>query len=118
VITVAFIGYIVAGPVGALVAALGIFLPCFLFVVIPAPYYRRFAGKGRIKLFVDGVTAGAVGAIIGAGIVLARRALVDPITVVIALVTLGVVAKTKVPEPLVIVAAGVLGVVHGYLGHS
>jgi chromate transporter len=111
VITVAFIGYIVAGPLGAVVAALGMFLPCFLFVVIPAPYYRRFAGKGRIKAFVDGVTAGAVGAIIGAAIVLGRRALVDPIAVVIAVATLGVIAKTKIPEPLVIVASAIVGIV-------
>jgi chromate transporter len=115
VITVAFIGYMVAGPLGATVAAtvaaLGMFLPCFLFVVIPAPYYRRYAsGKGRVKTFVDGVTAGAIGAIAGAAIVLARRALIDPITVVIALVTLATLVKTKIPEPVIIVAAAIVGI--------
>src|SRR5262249_10431821 len=69
VITTAFIGYLVAGPFGATVAALGVFLPCYLFVIIPAPYFRRFAGNRAVKGFVDGVTAAATGAIAGAGIV-------------------------------------------------
>src|SRR5262249_5022370 len=61
VITVAFIGYLVAGPAGALLAGIGVFVPCFLVVVVVAPYFRKLAGKGKIKVFVDGVTAGAVG---------------------------------------------------------
>src|SRR5205807_344245 len=65
VITVAFIGYLVAGLAGALLAALGVFLPCYLFVIIPAPYYRRWARVPQIKSFVDGVTAAATGAIAG-----------------------------------------------------
>src|SRR6185436_8713554 len=60
VITVAFIGDLVAGPLGALLAAIGVFLPCFLIVVIAAPHYRKLAAKGPVKAFVDGVTAGAV----------------------------------------------------------
>ncbi|HWZ91397.1 MAG TPA: chromate efflux transporter, partial [Polyangiaceae bacterium] len=70
VITVAFIGYLVGGPVGATLAAVGVFLPSFLIVVLAAPHYRKVAGKGRVKAFVSGVTAGAVGAIAGAVIVL------------------------------------------------
>src|SRR5207248_3996521 len=89
VITVAFIGYLVAGPLGASAAALGVFLPCYLFVVIPAPYFRRFAGHAGVKAFVDGVTGAATGAIAGAAIVLGRRAIVDVSTVLIALGTLG-----------------------------
>src|SRR5262249_39628978 len=65
VITVAFIGYLVAGPLGALCAAIGVFLPCYLFVIIPAPYFRRFAKNPQIKAFVGGVTAAATGAIAG-----------------------------------------------------
>src|SRR5262245_18345566 len=59
VITTAFIGYLVAGPLGASAAAFGVFLPCYLFVVIPAPYFRRFAGNQAVKAFVDGVSAAA-----------------------------------------------------------
>ena len=77
VITVAFIGYLVAGPLGATAAAVGVFLPCYLFVVIPAPYFRRIADNPSVKAFVDGVTAAAAGAIAGAAIVLGRRAIID-----------------------------------------
>jgi chromate transporter len=110
VITVAFIGYLVAGPLGATAAALGVFLPCYLFVVIPAPFYRRIADNRRIKAFVDGVTAAAAGAIAGAAIVLARRAIVDVPAAAVALATLAAITwMKKLPEPLVILVAGVIG---------
>src|SRR5436309_11623190 len=110
VITTAFIGYLVAGPLGGAIAALGVFLPCYLFVIIPAPYFRRFAGNRAVKGFVDGVTAAATGAIAGAAVVLGRRAIVDVPTALLALGTLATLVYVKrVPEPLVIVAAGVVG---------
>jgi chromate transporter len=110
VITVGFIGYLVAGPVGAVVACIGVFLPCYLFVIIPAPYFRRFAKNRQIKAFVDGVTAAATGAIAGAAFVLGRRAVLDVATALIAVVTLTVLFRLKkVPEPLVIVVAGAIG---------
>lgn len=110
VITVAFIGYLVAGFAGASVASVGVFLPCYLFVIIPAPYIHRIADNKSIKAFVDGVSAAAAGAIGGAAIVLGRRAIYDVPTIAIAAVTLGVLLATKkVPEPLVIVAAGLVG---------
>ena len=103
VITVAFIGYLVAGLKGALLASLGVFLPCYLFVVIPAPYYARFAGNPRVKAFVDGVTAAATGAIAGAVFVLARRALIDVPTLIIFAATLACLTWLKrVPEPVII----------------
>jgi chromate transporter len=111
VITVAFIGYLVAGPLGATLAAIGVFAPCFLMVVIAAPYFRRHAGRGKIKLFVDGVTAGAVGAIAGAVIVLGRKSLVDIPTVAMAAVSLLTLVKVKrIPEPVLILAAGLIGI--------
>jgi chromate transporter len=110
VITVAFIGYLVAGPLGATVAAIGVFLPCYLFVIIPAPYYRRFAGNKAIKAFVDGVTSAAAGAIAGAAFVLGRRAIIDVPTAAIGLTTLLVLAKVKkVSDPVVILGAGAIG---------
>jgi chromate transporter len=112
VITVAFIGYLVAGLAGAIVAAIGVFLPSYLFVIVPAPYYKRIAGNASIQAFVSGVTAAATGAIAGAGFVLGKRAVFDLPTAAILLVTLLVLTKLKkAPEPLVIAAAGVVGLV-------
>jgi len=112
VITVAFIGYLVAGPLGSVFAAAGVFLPTYLFVVIPAPYFRRFADNPRVRSFVDGVTAAATGAIAGAAFVLGRRALIDWKTVAIAVATwLAFTRVKKLPEPLVILAAGLAGLI-------
>ena len=111
VITVAFVGFLVAGVLGAAAAAVGVFLPCYLMVVVPAPYYRKFAQNPQIKAFVAGVTSAATGAIAGAAIVLGRRAIFDLPTLAIFGGTLLVLSKArKVPEPLVILATGVVGV--------
>src|SRR5262249_19296990 len=110
VITVAFIGYLVAGPLGATCAAIGVFLPCYLFVIVPAPYFRRFSKTRGIRGLVDGVRGARPGAIAGAAFVLGRRAIVDLSTVLIALTTFIVLSKIKkVPEPLVILGAGLVG---------
>jgi chromate transporter len=110
VITVAFIGFLVAGFPGAVVAALATFLPCYLFTVLPAPYFRRFAKNPQLKAFVDGVSAAATGAIAGAAFVLGRRAIFDLPTGLICLVTLAIVTKfKKVQEPLVILVTGAVG---------
>ncbi|MDE3058507.1 MAG: chromate transporter [Bacteroidota bacterium] len=111
VITVAFIGYLVAGVTGAIVAALGVFLPVYLFVVIPAPYYEKYAKNLQLNAFVEGVTAAATGAIAGAVIVLGRRAVTDVPTAVIAAATLLVLARFKVPEPILVLAAAMAGFV-------
>src|SRR6266853_414555 len=107
VITAAFIGYLVAGPVGAFVAAGAVFAPPYFIVIVAAPYYRRFAQNRQVKAFVQGVTAAAVGAIAGAAYILARRSLVDLPTGLIGLITLAILMLTKkIPEPIVILAAG------------
>src|SRR5688572_28321702 len=112
VITVAFIGYLVQGFSGAVLASLGVFLPCYLFVVIPAPFYARFADNPRLKAFVEGVTAAATGAIAGAVYVLARRAIVDVPTLLIFAATLACLVWLKrVPEPVVIAVVGIASVV-------
>jgi chromate transporter len=111
VITVGFIGYLVAGPAGAVVASLGTFLPCYVFTVVPAPHFKRWSKSRAIRAFVDGVSAAATGAIAGATFVLGRRAVIDLPTVTIALGTLALAASPrKVPEPLLMVVAGVVGV--------
>jgi chromate transporter len=110
VITVGFIGYLVAGFPGACVAALGTFLPCYLFTIVPAPYFKKHGKRPAIAAFVDGVTAAAVGAISGAVVVLGRRSIVDVPTAVLAVVTIGILWKVKkIPEPLIVLAAAAIG---------
>jgi chromate transporter len=109
VITVAFIGYLVAGPWGMTAAALGVFLPVYLFVVIPAPYFRRHRSQPAVKAFVDGVTAAATGAIAGAAYVLATRAIVDLWTAAIAVATFVVLSRFKISELWLIAASGAAG---------
>src|SRR5262249_24340656 len=112
VITVGFIGYLVAGPAGAVVAALATFLPCYLFTVVPAPHFRRWARNGAIWAVLDGGAAAAPCAIAGAAFVLGRRAIVDLATLATAAATLALATRfRKVPEPVWILLAGVLGVV-------
>jgi chromate transporter len=111
VITAGFIGYLVAGPLGAVIAAAGVFLPPYFFVVLLAPYYRRFAQNAQIKAFVQGVTAAATGAIAGAVVVLGKHAIIDVTTSIIALVTLAILLSgRKVPEPVIILVAGTAGI--------
>jgi chromate transporter len=109
VITVAFIGYLVAGFWGMVVAAAGVFLPVYFFVVIPAPYFRRHSNQPQIQRFVAGVTAAATGAIAGAALVLARRAWVDGWTAAIGVVTLVVLMRWKISELWLIAGAAVVG---------
>ncbi|MCW5893118.1 MAG: chromate efflux transporter [bacterium] len=111
VITVAFIGWLAAGPAGATVAAVAVFLPCYVFTVIPARYFRRSIHDPRVKAFVDGVTVAAAGAIAGAAVVLGRRAVFDVPTLLVFLTMLAVLPRVRSAlEPLCIVAAGVVGI--------
>src|ERR1700692_2746751 len=109
VITVAFIGYLVAGVAGATVAAFGMFLPVYLIVVLLAPSYKRWAKNHQLNAFVRGVTAAATGAIAGAVIVLARRSVYDLPTILICAVSLAILFRWKVPEPVLIACAAVAG---------
>jgi chromate transporter len=109
VITVAFIGYLVAGVPGAIAAALGIFLPVYLVVVLLAPSYKRWAKNPQLNAFVRGVTAAATGAIAGAVVVLARRSVYDVPTLLICGISLAVLFRWKVPEPVLIACAAVAG---------
>jgi len=112
VITVGFIGYLIAGLPGAVVAALGTFLPCYLFTIIPAPYFRKHGKKPGIVAFVDGVTAAAIGTITGAVIVLGKRSITDIATIAICLVALLLLWKVKkLPEPAIVALAAVAGLI-------
>jgi chromate transporter len=110
VITVAFIGYLVNGILGAFAAAVGVFLPVYLFVVLLAPVYKQFSDNVQVRAFVQGVTAAATGAIAGAVVVLGRHSIRDTWTFAIALATFLVLTKWKVPEPIIIGISGLLGI--------
>ncbi|MCW3111578.1 MAG: chromate transporter, chromate ion transporter family [Segetibacter sp.] len=110
VITVGFIGYLVAGFPGATVAALATFLPCYLFTVLPAPYFKKYGKHRSIKAFVDGITAAVVGALAGSVIVIAMRTIKDIPTALIAIATIIILLQTKkVKEPQVILVAAIIG---------
>jgi len=115
VITVGFIGFLVAGLPGACVAALATFLPCYLFTVIPAPYFKKYGKHPSIKAFVDGVTAAAIGAIVGAVLVLGKRQLIDVTSCIIAAITIFLLLRfKKLQEPFIIIAAAIAGLIIKY----
>jgi chromate transporter len=111
VITVAFIGYLMAGFWGMTVAAMGVFLPVYLLVVVPASYFRRHRSQPIVKAFVDGVSAAATGAIAGAACVLGTRALTDVVTVALAVATFVVLSTWKMSELWLIGAGAIIGLV-------
>jgi chromate transporter len=112
VITVGFIGYLVAGFPGALVAALATFLPCYLFTIALAPSFKKIAQNQSIKSFVDGITAAVVGALVGAVGVIASRSILDIPTALIAIVTIfALLYIKKIQEPYIIAVAAVVGII-------
>jgi chromate transporter len=118
VITVGFIGYLVAGVKGAVVAAVATFLPCYVFTVVPAPYFKKHGKRPGLIAFVDGVTAAAIGAIAGAVVVLGRRTVfennwqLDWFKATLVVVTALLLWRfKKIPEPVLVLAAAVLGLI-------
>ena len=111
VVTVAFIGFLVAGLAGAVMASIGIFLPVYLFTILPAPWFKRHRDNPQLKAFVDGATAAATGAITGAAVLLGTRAITDTPTAIIALVSLSILLRFKVPEPILVSISGLVGLV-------
>ena len=112
VITTGFIGYLIDGPAGAVVAALATFVPCYLFTIVPAPYFKQHGKRPGIVAFVDGVTAAAIGAIAGAVILIAQQSIRDWLTALLALATTAVLWRwKKMPEPVIVLAAALVGLV-------
>ena len=109
VITVAFVGYLVAGTAGAIAAAIGIFLPVYIFTIIPAPWFRRHRENPQLRAFTAGATAAASGAIAGSVIVLGQRAIFDIPTAAIGLIGLALLWRYRLQEPILVAAAGLAG---------
>lgn len=111
VITAAFVGYLVAGLWGAVVAATGVFLPVYLFVLLIGRYIVRYREKPALKGFIKGATSAASGAIAGASVILAQGSIIDMQTAIIGIVSLLILWRFKLPEPLLIGVAAVAGVI-------
>ena len=112
VITTAFIGFLVQGFWGAVMAAIGTFLPCYLLTVIPAPYFKKHGKRPGLLAFIDGATAAAIGAIAGSVIVIGQRSIVDWLTALLAVGTAVTLWRfKKLTEPVVVVAAALIGLV-------
>ena len=110
VITVAFIGYLVKGLPGATLATLGVFLPVYLFVIIPSPFFKKYAKNPYLNSFIKGITAGAIGALAGACVLLTKQAITDTPTLIIAISSLFLLFKFKnIPEPLIVLISGIVG---------
>jgi chromate transporter len=111
VITATFVGYLVAGFWGSLVSTVGIFLPSFLLVLIVAPLLARHRGNANVQGFVKGAYAAAIGTILGACILLGKIAIGDWLTIAIAVVSLAVLFRWKVSNPVLIAATAVVGLI-------
>jgi chromate transporter len=111
VITATFVGYLVAGFWGAVAATVGIFLPSFLLVLIAAPILKRHRGNRNVQGFVKGAYAAAIGTILGASVLLGRIAIGDWLTLLIGVVSLGVLFRWKISNPLLMAVAAVIGLI-------
>jgi chromate transporter len=111
VITATFVGYLVAGFWGSVVSTIGIFLPSFLLVLIAAPLLARHRDNANVQGFVKGAYAAAIGTILGACFLLGRIAIGDWLTALIGIVSLAVLFRWKVSNPVLIAATAVIGLI-------
>ncbi|MGH2776216.1 MAG: chromate efflux transporter [Actinomycetota bacterium] len=109
--TATFIGYVLEGVPGALLATLAIFLPSFVFVAVSHRYIERMRASKWFSGLLDGVNAAAVGLMAGVTIELAREAIVDVTTVVVAVGALLLLAVARVNSAWLILAGGAIGLV-------
>jgi len=112
VIMATFAGYLVHGVLGATVATAAVFLPVYLFVVVPGKWFRRHERHPRLQGFVKGATAAAAGAIAGAAIVIARQTIGGWLSIAIALFALALLLQKRLPapEPAIVVLAALAGI--------
>ena len=111
VITATFVGYLVGGFLGSLVATVGIFLPSFLLILFIAPILIRHRNNLMVQGFVKGAYAAAIGTILGACVLLGKIAIGDWLTALIALGSLVVLFKWKVSNPLLVAVTAVIGLI-------
>ena len=111
VITATFVGYLVAGFWGSLASTVGIFLPSFFIVLIAAPIVARHRANPNLQGFIKGAYAAAIGTILGACVLLGKIAIGDWLTALIGIVSLAVLFRWKVSNPLLIAVTAVVGLI-------
>ena len=110
VITATFVGFLLNGVVGALAATIGIFSPPVLFTVLATPLIIRYAKHPYVAGFIRGVGVTVVGVLVGTTWLVGKEAIGDWLTAAIAIGSLLVIIfLEKVPEPAVIAAGGIIG---------
>lgn len=114
--TATFIGWQVEGPLGAAVATLGIFAPAFVFVAVLGRLVPWIRTRPLAAAFLDGVTLGSLGLMGGVLVRLVDVALVDAVTIGVAVVALAVMVRTSLNSAWLVGAGVVVGVLHGVLG--
>jgi chromate transporter len=114
--TATFVGYILGGPWGAVTATLGIFLPSFLFVAASGPLVPRIRKSPIAGAFLDGVNAAALALMIAVTLQIARAALVDWLTILLAASSAILLVRFKVNSAWLILAAATLGIAATFAG--
>jgi chromate transporter len=110
VITATFVGYLLNGFAGALAATIGIFSPPVLFTVLATPILLRYYKHPRVAGFIRGVGVTVVGVLAGTTYLVGKEAIGDWLTIAISVVSLlAITFWKKLPEPVVILAGGVIG---------
>jgi chromate transporter len=113
--TATFIGYLLAGPKGAAVATVAIFLPAFVLVALTGPWVSRLRKSAFASAALDGINAGSLGLMAVVTFYLGRAALIDLATVVAAVVSAILLFRYRVNSAWLILGAAALGVVFGRL---
>lgn len=117
--TATFVGYLIQGWKGAVLATLGIFLPSFLFVAASGRLLRRLQASPRARAFLDGVNAASLALMAAVLLPLGRAALVDPWTILLAGASAGLLWRTKLNPTWILMGAGALGWgLHAMLAHA
>ncbi len=109
--TATFIGYLLGGPLGALVATVGIFLPAFFFVAISGPFVPRLRRSKMAAALLDGVNVGSVALLTVVTWQLARFAVCDVPTVFVAAITAGLIWRCALNSAWLVVGAGTIGAI-------
>lgn len=109
--TATFVGFLIAGLPGAVVATIGIFLPSFIFVTISSPLIPRMRQSPTFSALLDGVNAAALGLMAAVTVELGADALIDPLTIGVAVAALVALVRFKINATWLIAVGGIIGLV-------